>query len=198
MNVFIALKGSRFWFLLNALVDSSKELDEFDGFSEVSEGDVSCLIYMAQDMSDVSISTVSSVDSEDPILSDVDIEQQLHNDSTVFIQSFDDNIFDNVDCSDSNCSDGEVESEEKKLEKKYDKNQKKTRVKVMWLTRVKLTEPKLSKRVVGNHVKKCHSKIGQIEREAIVHEFWGTGSYEKAQRIYLKYDKRCSSPMGSK
>ena len=96
---------------LNALVDSSKELDEFDGFSEVSEGEVSCLIYMAQDMSDVSISTVSSVVSEDPILSDIDIEQQLHNDS-IFIQSFDDNIFANVDCSNSNCSDGEVESEE--------------------------------------------------------------------------------------
>ena len=77
---------------LNALVDSSKELDEFDGFSEVSEGEVSCLIYMAQDMSDVSMSTVSSVVSEDPILIDVDIEQRIHNDRTVFIQSFDDNI----------------------------------------------------------------------------------------------------------
>ena len=53
----------------------------------------------------MSIYLVSSVVSVDPILSDVDIEQQLHNDNTVFIQFFDDNIFDNVDCSNTNCSD---------------------------------------------------------------------------------------------
>ena len=96
---------------INVIVDPEKDLDEFDGFSgsEVSEGEVSCLIYMAQNMSDDSISTVSSVASETAVLSDVDIEQ-LHNDSSVFMQSFDDNVFDDVSC--TNNSESELEFEE--------------------------------------------------------------------------------------
>ena len=73
---------------INALVDRSKQTDEFDGFSEVSEGEVSCLMDMMQDMSDGSISSVSSVASEDSILNDVEME--LLNDNTVFMQSLDD------------------------------------------------------------------------------------------------------------
>lgn len=94
---------------VNALADSSKEMDEFDGFSEsdVSEGEVSCLMYMVQDVSDSSVSSVSSVASEDVILNDVVIEAL--NDSAVFMESFDDKSFDNVDCS---SSDSEADASE--------------------------------------------------------------------------------------
>ena len=34
--------------------------------------------------------------------------------------------------------------------------------------------------------KKCHSKINQTEREAIFHEFWGTGNYEKQKEFISK------------
>ena len=37
-----------------------------------------------------------------------------------------------------------------------------------------------------NHAEKSHSKINQTEREAIFHEFWGTGNYEKQKEFISK------------
>ena len=49
----------------------------------------------------------------------------------------------------------------------------------------KVKRAKIIKNGCGESCKqKCHSKIGQLEREAIFHEFWGTENYEK-QRDFI-------------
>ena len=111
---------------VNVLVDTSKsdQMDVFEGFSdsEVSDGEVSCRMYMMQNIvSDVSVSDVSSVNSDDisipnvnsaycsdAFMSDVssicsddmifnDVNLDQLNDSSFLLKSFDDCIFNPLD-----------------------------------------------------------------------------------------------------
>ncbi|XP_053395869.1 uncharacterized protein LOC128556009 [Mercenaria mercenaria] len=84
-------------FVSSSLTSEFGDLSDgsFDGFSDVSEGEITCKLYMLHDDTDLSVSSVSSVNSDD-ILDESILSEEIQsmNDSSTFFNMFDPSIFD--------------------------------------------------------------------------------------------------------